>query len=34
LHDARGAIPYGVALSAGVFFILPQAEIFRMAAAL
>jgi prepilin peptidase CpaA len=34
LHDARGAIPYGVALSAGAFFILPQAEIFRMAAAL
>jgi prepilin peptidase CpaA len=34
LHDARGAIPYGVALSAGVFFILPQAEVFRMAAAL
>lgn len=34
LHDARGAIPYGVALSAGVFFILPQAEIFHMAAAL
>jgi len=34
LHDARGAIPYGVALSAGAFFILPQAEIFHMAAAL
>jgi prepilin peptidase CpaA len=34
LHDARGAIPYGVALSAGAFFILPQAEVFRMAAAL
>ena len=34
LHEARGAIPYGVALSAGAFFILPQAEIFRMAATL
>jgi len=34
LHEARGAIPYGVALSAGAFLILPQAEIFRMAAAL
>jgi prepilin peptidase CpaA len=34
LHEARGAIPYGVALSAGAFFILPQAEVFRMAAAL
>jgi len=34
LHDARGAIPYGVALSAGAFLILPQAEVFRMAAAL
>jgi prepilin peptidase CpaA len=34
LHEARGAIPYGVALSAGAFVILPQAEIFRMAAAL
>jgi|SRR5476649_2698665 len=34
LHEARGAIPYGVALAAGAFMILPQAEIFRMAAAL
>jgi prepilin peptidase CpaA len=34
LHEARGPIPYGVALSAGVFFILPHADIFRMAAAL
>jgi prepilin peptidase CpaA len=34
LHEARGAIPYGVALAAGAFLILPQAEIFRMAAAL
>jgi len=34
LHEARGAIPYGVALAAGAFLILPQAEIFRMAAML
>lgn len=34
LHEARGAIPYGVALSAGAFLILPQAEIFRLAATL
>lgn len=34
LHEAEGAIPYGVALSAGAFFILPQAEIFRLAATL
>ena len=34
LHEARGAIPYGVALSAGAFAILPQAEIFQLAAAL
>ena len=34
LHEARGAIPYGVALSAGAFFLLPQAEIFRLAATL
>jgi len=34
LHEARGAIPYGVALAAGAFLILPQADIFRMAAAL
>ncbi len=34
LHEARGAIPYGVALAAGAFAILSQAEIFRMAAAL
>jgi prepilin peptidase CpaA len=34
LHEARGAIPYGVALAAGAFLILPQAEIFRIAAVL
>ena len=34
LHETRGAIPYGVALAAGAFLILPQADIFRMAAAL
>jgi len=32
LHDAKGGIPYGVALAAGAFFVLPQTEIFRMAA--
>jgi prepilin peptidase CpaA len=31
LHDARQGIPYGVALAAGAFFILPQAEVFRTA---
>ena len=34
LHDERSGIPYGVALAAGAFFILPQTEIFRLAAAL
>jgi prepilin peptidase CpaA len=34
LHDARGAIPYGVALAAGAFLILPQTEIFRIASAI
>ncbi|MDE2133116.1 MAG: prepilin peptidase [Alphaproteobacteria bacterium] len=33
LHDERAGIPYGVALAAGAFFILPQTEIFRLAAA-
>src|SRR5215469_18843553 len=33
LHDTRSGIPYGVALAAGVFAILPQAEILRLAAA-
>ncbi len=32
LHDERTGIPYGVALAAGAFFILPQTEIFRLAA--
>lgn len=32
LHDAKGGVPYGVALAAGVFLILPQTEIFRIAA--
>jgi len=31
LHDAKGGIPYGVALAAGAFAILPQTEIFRIA---
>ena len=33
LHDSRSGIPYGVALAAGVFAILPQAEVLRLAAA-
>jgi len=32
LHDERAGIPYGVALAAGAFLILPQTEIFRLAA--
>jgi len=32
LHDARSGIPYGVALAAGAFVLLPYSEIFRMAA--
>jgi prepilin peptidase CpaA len=33
LHNSRAGIPYGVALAAGMFVILPQAEILRAAAA-
>ena len=33
LHDRSSGIPYGVALAAAVFVILPQAEILRLAAA-
>ena len=32
LHDARSGIPYGVALAAGAFALLPYTEIFRLAA--
>lgn len=32
LHDERAGIPYGAALAAGAFLILPQTEIFRVAA--
>ena len=32
LHDHRAGIPYGVALAAGAFFVLPQTEVFRLAA--
>jgi prepilin peptidase CpaA len=32
LHDARSGIPYGVALAAGAFALLPSTEIFRLAA--
>jgi prepilin peptidase CpaA len=33
LHDTRSGIPYGVALAAGLFILLPSTEIFRLAAA-
>ncbi|HEY2008261.1 MAG TPA: prepilin peptidase [Rhizomicrobium sp.] len=33
LHDARSGIPYGVALAAGAFILLPSTEIFRLAVA-
>ena len=32
LHAPNGGIPYGVALAAGAFAILPHTEIFRLAA--
>jgi prepilin peptidase CpaA len=32
LHDTRSGVPYGVALAAGAFFLLPSTEIFRLAA--
>jgi prepilin peptidase CpaA len=32
LHDARSGIPYGVALAAGAFILLPSTEIFHLAA--
>jgi len=32
LHDAGSGVPYGVALVAGAFFLLPSTEIFRLAA--
>ena len=32
LHDAKSGIPYGVALAAGAFVVLPGTEIFRLAA--
>jgi prepilin peptidase CpaA len=31
LHDARSGIPYGVALAAGAFALLPYSQIFRLA---
>jgi prepilin peptidase CpaA len=31
LHDAQSGIPYGVALAAGAFCLLPHTEIFRLA---
>lgn len=32
LHDPKEGVPYGVALAAAVFLILPQTEVFRLAA--
>lgn len=32
LHDPKAGVPYGVALAAGFFLILPQTEVFRLAA--
>jgi prepilin peptidase CpaA len=32
LHDDKSGIPYGVALAAGVFVVLPGSEIFHLAA--
>jgi prepilin peptidase CpaA len=32
LHDRAAGIPYGVALAAGAFILLPNTEIFRLAA--
>ena len=32
LHDKEAGIPYGVALAAGAFILLPSTEIFRLAA--
>jgi prepilin peptidase CpaA len=32
LHDRREGVPYGVALAAGLFLILPQTEVFRLVA--
>jgi prepilin peptidase CpaA len=33
LHDSDAGVPYGVALAAGVFVVLPGTEIFHLAAA-
>ena len=33
LHDEKAGIPYGVALAAGAFVLLPYSEIFRLACA-
>jgi len=32
LHDPKEGVPYGVALVAGLFFILPQTEVFHLVA--
>jgi prepilin peptidase CpaA len=33
LHDSKAGIPYGVALAAAAFILLPSTEVFRLAAA-
>ena len=33
LHDERGGIPYGAALAAGAFAVLPYTDVFRLGAA-
>lgn len=33
LHDTSSGVPYGVALAAGAFILLPDTEIFRLAVA-
>jgi prepilin peptidase CpaA len=32
LHDSKAGIPYGVALAAAAFILLPSTEVFRLAA--
>jgi len=32
MHDSQSGVPYGVALAAGAFVLLPSTEIFRLAA--
>jgi Flp pilus assembly protein protease CpaA len=32
LHDSKSGIPYGVALAAAAFILLPSTEVFRLVA--